>query len=119
MDGNLNPWRAGSVSDRRNRVNGPWKAGVARTIITPTEPMWLAGWAVRTKPACGTLTDLYARALALEDDDGNRLVLLTVDLIAVAHALTLAIAQQVLDRWQLPRERLLICASNTHCGPAF
>src|SRR5438552_3570560 len=50
-----------------------WKAGVARRVITPAEPMWLAGWAVRKEPARGTLTDLYAKALALEDDQGSRL----------------------------------------------
>ncbi len=79
--------------------------------------MWLAGWAVRTGPARGTLMDLYAKALAIEDYQGSRLVLLTVDLIAVPHDLAAAVAGQVRQRWGLPRERLLIGASHTHCGP--
>jgi hypothetical protein len=94
-----------------------WKAGVATTVITPAEPMWLAGWAVRTEPSRGTLTDLFAKALALEDSQGTRLVLLTVDLIAVSRDLASAVAGQVRERWGLPRERLMICASHTHCGP--
>ena len=57
-----------------------WRAGVAATVITPAEPMWLAGWAVRTGPSRGTLTELFAKALALEDPQGGRLVLLTSDL---------------------------------------
>lgn len=98
-------------------MQGNWKAGVARTIITPAEPMWLAGWAVRNEPARGTLADLYARALAFEDQNGGRLVLVTVDLIAVSQELTLAVAEQAARRWRLPRERLLLCASHTHSGP--
>jgi hypothetical protein len=94
-----------------------WKAGVARAVITPAEPMWLAGWAVRTEPSRGTLTDLYAKALVLEDAQGSRLVLLTVDLIAVSPEIATAVVGQVRQCWGLPPERLLLCASHTHCGP--
>ena len=43
-----------------------WKAGVAKVVITPKEPMWMAGFAARSKPAEGTAQDLFAKALALE-----------------------------------------------------
>src|SRR5438128_503791 len=94
-----------------------WQAGVARTVITPADSMWLAGWAVRTEASRGTLTDLYAKALALEHQHGGRLVLLTVDLIAIPRDLALAVAVGVRQRGGLPRERLMFCASHTHCGP--
>ena len=35
-----------------------WKAGVASSVITPAESMWLAGWAVRTEPSRDTLTEV-------------------------------------------------------------
>ena len=35
-----------------------WKAGVAKAIITPAEPLWLAGYANRDKPADGKVMDL-------------------------------------------------------------
>jgi neutral ceramidase len=94
-----------------------WRAGVAATTITPAEPMWLAGWAVRTEPARGALSNLHAKALAIEDQSGSQFVLLTMDLIGVSRDVTTAIAVQVQKRWGLPRERLMICASHTHCGP--
>jgi Neutral/alkaline non-lysosomal ceramidase, N-terminal len=94
-----------------------WKAGVASTVITPAEPMWLAGWAVRTESARGTVTDLYAKALALKNHQHRRLVLLTVDLIAISREIATAVAAQIQQRWGVPRERLIICASHTHCGP--
>src|SRR4051812_41955733 len=58
-----------------------WKAGVAVRKITPAEPMWLAGYADRNKPAEGKEHDLYVKALALQDPAGHKTVLLTSDLI--------------------------------------
>lgn len=36
-----------------------WKAGVATVAITPSQPMWMAGYASRTKPSDGVLTELH------------------------------------------------------------
>jgi hypothetical protein len=94
-----------------------WKAGVGSTVITPAESMWLAGWAVRTEPSRGTVSELRAKALAIENRRGSRLVLLTVDLIAIPREIAEAVAGQVRQRWGLPRDRMMICASHTHCGP--
>ena len=41
-----------------------FKAGVASKVITPTEPMWMAGYASRNKPGEGKRHDLYVKALA-------------------------------------------------------
>ena len=54
-----------------------WKTGVAKVAITPEERVWMAGYAARTRPADGKLTDLWAKALVLEDNGGNRGVVLT------------------------------------------
>ena len=42
-----------------------WQAGAAKVNITPREPMWMAGYASRNKPADGTLTELWAKSLVL------------------------------------------------------
>jgi hypothetical protein len=44
-----------------------WKAGVATAVITPDGPVWMAGYASRTKPAEGKAQDLFAKALAFDD----------------------------------------------------
>lgn len=98
---------------------GQWQAGVAVRPITPAEPMWLAGYSNRNKPSDGKLTELYAKALALEDPSGGRFVLLTVDLVGVPRDLTEAVAAEIRKRTSLPRERLLVAASHTHCGPVI
>lgn len=94
-----------------------WKAGVATRVITPPEPMWMAGYASRTKPAEGKVHDLYAKALALEASDGGRLVLVTTDLVGLPRDLTVKVAEAVEKKTGLKRERLMFTCSHTHCGP--
>jgi hypothetical protein len=94
-----------------------YRIGTASTVITPNEPMWLAGYAVRTRPSSGTLSDLHAKALALEDANGERFVLITVDLIAISREIASTVAAHALQAHGLPRERLLFSASHTHYGP--
>jgi hypothetical protein len=94
-----------------------FQAGAAVRVITPTEPLWMAGYANRTKPAEGKLQDLYVKALALRDPTGGKLVLLTSDLISLPRYLSQAVAEEVRKRTGLPRERLLLTSSHTHCGP--
>ena len=79
--------------------------------------MWLAGWAARREPASGKAMDLFAKALALEDAQGGRVVIITADLIALPRALTDAVAARVRPVCGLTRDRLLFNASHTHTGP--
>jgi hypothetical protein len=94
-----------------------WKAGVAVRVITPERPQWMAGYAARNHAAEGKETELFVKALALEDPAGGRLVLLTSDLVGIPRRLSGAVAAEVRRRTGLPRERLMLTASHTHCGP--
>lgn len=94
-----------------------WKAAAARTVITPTEPMYLAGFANREVPAEGTAMDLYAKSLAIEDAKGTRFVMVTLDLVEVTFQLRDAVAAAVKRNFGLPEKALLINCSHTHCGP--
>src|SRR5947207_2280013 len=68
-----------------------WKAGAARVKITPEKPMWMSGYSARTKPAEGTLHDLWAKALVLEDPAGQRAVLVTLDLVGIPRDLSVEV----------------------------
>lgn len=94
-----------------------WKAGAASVVITPGESMWMAGYAGRKKPSEGKFQDLFAKALALEDAAGSRLVLVTLDLISVPRALRDAVEKQVCQKYGLRPEGLLMNCSHTHSGP--
>jgi putative membrane-bound dehydrogenase-like protein len=94
-----------------------WKAGSSRAVITPDEPMWMSGYAARTKPAEGKLHDLWAKALALQDPKGNRLLVITSDLIGVDKGLSDAICADIVRATGIPREAICLSTSHTHCGP--
>lgn len=96
---------------------GEWKAGIASVKITPSEPIWMAGYAARTEPAEGKEHDLFAKALALESPNGTRFVMVTLDLIGVTREIATDVRARVVQRLGLPAEALLFNASHTHCGP--
>ncbi|GBD37100.1 Neutral ceramidase [bacterium HR36] len=96
-----------------------YQAGVAKTIITPEPGLWLAGYAGRNKPAEGKANDLYAKALALQDSKGTRLVLVTLDVIGLPRDLSEEMYQDIRQKTGLPREAVVFACSHTHTGPVI
>lgn len=102
-----------------NQDAGAWKAGVSRMVITPREPMWMAGYANRDHPAEGTLNDLWAKALVLQDAKGKQSVLITLDLAAIPKDLSDFIRSQLNTKYHLSKAQILINCSHTHSGPVL
>lgn len=96
-----------------------WKIGLAQVKITPERPVLLAGYASRTKPFEKVETDLYVKALVLEDRQGNRAVLVTSDLLGFPAAVAEPICDRIRAKIGLKREHILLNASHTHTGPAL
>ena len=96
-----------------------FKAGVAVRVITPAEPLWMAGYANRTHPVEGKEHDLHVKALALEDAAGTRLVILTSDLVGIPRRLSDDVFADVARLTRLPRANLMLTVSHTHCGPVL
>ena len=96
-----------------------WKAGAAVVSITPQMPVWMAGYGNRDKPSQGVAQELHAKALAIEDPSGSRVVIVTSDLIGFVNDVSEAIAAQASERFQLSRERLVLSSSHTHTGPTL
>jgi len=97
---------------------GPsWKAGLAKTRITPDKPLWMGGFGARTNTSSGMLHELYAKALALDDGLGKPAVLVTTDLVGFRAAVGKNIAERVEKQHGLPRARLILNSSHTHSGP--
>lgn len=94
-----------------------WKAGVATAKITPAEPMWMSGYASRDRPAEGTLHDIWAKALVLEDSAGHRAAIVTLDLVGIGRELALDIRSQLAERYHLTNDQVAFCISHTHTGP--
>ena len=95
---------------------GGWKAGVARTVITPEENVWLAGYG-GPRPATGKIHDLWAKALALEDSLGNRSVLVTLDQLGLTKAISDRIRERIQSDLGLSKDCIILNSSHTHSGP--
>lgn len=96
-----------------------WKAGVAAVDITPTEPIWMAGYAARKHPSEGVAQPLHAKALALEDMRGNRCVIITSDLLGFPRAVSEPIADKIRQVHGLRRDQVLFTSSHSHSGPVI
>ncbi len=93
-----------------------WKAGVAREVITPEDSVWLAGYGSKRAPD-GKLHDLWMKSLALEDQDGDRAVLVTSDFQGVPRLMSDQVFAQVKQKYNLDRHQIMITFSHNHCGP--
>lgn len=96
-----------------------WKAGVARVIITPKQPMAMAGFASRNHPSEGTLHDLWAKALALEDANGKKALMITTDLLGFPKDVSNHIRDRIKAKYGLDRDQVLLNSSHTHSGPVL
>jgi hypothetical protein len=96
-----------------------WKAGVARGVITPDQPLWMAGYANRDHPSEGKLVDLWAKALALKDSAGKQVVLVTADLVGIPKKLSDHIRDELKRRFNLSRSQIAINTSHTHTVPVL
>ena len=96
-----------------------WLAGVACMNITPTEPMWMAGYASRTHPSEGKLHDLWAKALVLKDTKGNTAVLVTTDIVGFPKKMADNICSRLNSEYNLSRSQIILNSSHTHSGPVL
>lgn len=93
-----------------------WKAGVAKAIVTPEKGVWLAGYGSK-RPPDGKLHDLWMKALALEDPQGNRVVLVTSDFQGVPKEMSDRVFEQLQKKLKLERHQVMFTFSHNHCGP--
>lgn len=94
-----------------------WQVGVADRVITPSESMWMAGFGARDRPSQGVHHDLHAKAIALTDEDGNRLVIVSLEILFVGRSLRERVVEACAAAYDLPADRLLLGATHTHQGP--
>jgi hypothetical protein len=94
-----------------------YKAGVGRVVITPGKPIYLSGYASRNHPSEGKIHDLWAKALAIEDSRGGRVVIVTTDVVGLPRSIADAVAVRAAKEHGVERAGLVLTSSHTHTGP--
>jgi len=105
-----------AIAEDRSADAG-WQAGGARVNITPGQSMWMSGYGGRDHPSEGKLTDLWAKILVLQDDDGGRVAVVTLDLVGLDRSTEQAIRTQVAKQHGIPVANTALFSSHTHTGP--
>ncbi|HEY8743283.1 MAG TPA: neutral/alkaline non-lysosomal ceramidase N-terminal domain-containing protein, partial [Chloroflexota bacterium] len=91
------------------------RAGAARVVVTPPLGVSLAG-SYHDRRANGLHDDLYARALVI-DDGATQVAIVSVDVIGVRSATTVAARHLIEHLCGIPGDNVLIAATHNHSGP--
>jgi hypothetical protein len=94
------------------------KAGFGVATITPTPPVYLAGFGARTEPAQVVHEDLEARALYLSDDRTS-LCLVVCDLLGMTPDVSIPIREAVAAELGIARANVIVACTHTHSGPSL
>lgn len=95
------------------------RAGFFRADVTPPIGSYLAGFPNRSEGSQGVDDPLMLRIVALEDDAGERVVLVTADLLKWPRDLSWRTKLWAEDELGLPSEALVLNLSHTHSAPAL
>ena len=99
-------------------VPGGLLAGFGARDITPPPGVGMSAFSADSRQAVGFRQRLYARAIVLEDDSGERIALVVVDLGMVSLVLHRRVADRTLRSGTgIGADRLLLSATHTHSGP--
>ena len=107
------------ASGNFEKTDTGWKAGVASMVITPIESMWMAGYGSRDHSSEGKVNDLWIKALALQDVDGNQSVLVTMDLEEISKIFSDRIKDQLKIKFRLSKAQVILNVSHTHSSPVL
>jgi len=81
--------------------------------------MWMAGFAARDRPSEAVLNKLWAKALVLEDAQGQRAVLVSTDLLGLPQAISDHIKASLQEKFGFTKAQVLLNSSHTHSGPVL
>lgn len=81
--------------------------------------MWLAGYGQRSEPSEGVAEDLRAKAVAIEDEDGKSVVVVSAEVLGITRSLRKDVTEAYQSRYDLEPEEVLLNVTHTHNGPEY
>ncbi len=93
------------------------KVGLGETIITPKENIKMFGFA-RSQVATGVHDDLHSRCLIVEDNNENRIILLSVSICELLFRETADRVREAVSRVTgVSKKSIMLSNTHTHSGP--
>ena len=94
------------------------QAGYSIIKITPEESVPLAGYGnTSLRMSNNVLSDLYATCLALTDETGNTVLLISMDLQRASDTIVKVARPLISQATGVPEDHIMITATHTHSGP--
>lgn len=95
------------------------KMNYSKTDITPNpdEPVMLAGFAARKHLSSGIHQHIYSHCLVLKDKEGQKVCLISNDLMEISPALTDSIRAAISEKSGLGIDNILVHNIHTHSAP--
>lgn len=94
------------------------RAGFSRKEITPSYPVYMAGFDRRKAPSTGSLMPLYVSVLALDNAQGNTVLLFSYDVLGTDAALCDLVRSTMQERFGIPAVNVWVSATHTHSAPS-
>ena len=94
-----------------------WQVGVAKADISPVESVPLAGYGGKTRMSKEIIHPIWLKAMAIKDSKGETSVLVTADLVGLSNKMVSIIAGNAIEKYKIPRERLILNTSHNHSCP--
>ncbi|MBM3402710.1 MAG: hypothetical protein FJY21_10460 [Bacteroidetes bacterium] len=94
-----------------------WQVGLAKADITPNESVPLAGYGGKTRMSQHVVHPIWLKAMALRDETGQISVMVTADLVGLSDKMVGIISANALEKYKIPRERLILNTSHNHSCP--
>lgn len=92
------------------------KGGTATICISPgADPKEVQTY--RNPPPAGFYCDTFVKAFALEDEKGQKLVIVSLDIISFDEGMVEKVREGIKAKTGLDGSEVLLCVSHTHSGP--
>lgn len=94
-----------------------YQVGVAKVDITPEYPIRLNGFGSRRTESEGISQRIWARALAIGEEDGEPFLLITLDSLGIRMSMVDEVAKRIHENEGIARERIAVTFTHSHTTP--
>lgn len=97
-----------------------YRVGYGRADITPDYPVGLSGYGNTSERISKTVLDrIYLTCVAITDAEDNTIMLVTIDLGAVAESSANSVRGKINKETGIPKENITVSATHSHSVPDF